>query len=100
MKLWYDKKAKLSMFKVDGKVLVLVPLQNHTLQARYCDPYLVSVKVNDVNYVISTTYRQKSWHLCYVNVLKPYREKAQAQGRFTSNFNGSSGKAGTTLVMV
>ena len=31
MKLWYDRKAKLRKFNVGDKVLVLLPLQNHTL---------------------------------------------------------------------
>ena len=30
-------------------------------------------------YIISTPDRQKSQHLCHVNMLKPYREKATAQ---------------------
>ena len=42
MKLWYNKKAKLCKFKVSDKVLVLLPLKNHALQARNCDPYLLS----------------------------------------------------------
>ena len=71
MKLWYNKKAKLCKFKVSDKVLVLLPLKNHALQARYCGPYLISEKVKNVNYTISTPNRQKSQHLCYVNMLKP-----------------------------
>ena len=35
MKLWYDKQATLCKFQVGDKVLVLLPLQNHTLQAWY-----------------------------------------------------------------
>ena len=57
MKLWYDKKAKLHKFKVGDKVLVLLPLQNYALQARDFGPYLVSEKVNDVDYIISTPDR-------------------------------------------
>ena len=79
MKLWYDKKAKLRKFQVGDKVLKLLPFQNHTLQARYCGPYLVSKKVNDVDYVISNPCRHKTHCLCHVNMLKPYREKATAQ---------------------
>ena len=79
MKLWYAKKVKLCKFKFGDKVLVLLPLQNHTLQARYCVPYLISEKINDVDYIISTLDRQKLWWLCHVNILlKPYREKAPA----------------------
>ena len=79
MKLWYEKKAKLRKFQVGDKVLVLLSLQNHTLQVRYYGPYLVSKKVNDVEYVISTHDRHKTHRLCHVNMLKPYREKATAQ---------------------
>lgn len=55
MKLWYDKKAKLHKFKVGDKVLVLLPLQNHALQTRYCGPYLGTEKVNNVSYIKSTS---------------------------------------------
>ena len=74
-KVWYDRKSKLHKFSVGDKVLVLLLLQNHTLQARYCGPYLVTKKVNDVDYVISTPDRQKTLRLCHVNTLKPYKEK-------------------------
>jgi len=56
LKLWYDKKIKLHNFKVGDKVLVLLPLQNHALQARYCGPYLDLEKVNDFDYVMSTEH--------------------------------------------
>lgn len=49
IKLWYNKKVKLHEIKVGEKVLVLLPLHNHTLRARYCGLYLVSVKVNNVD---------------------------------------------------
>ena len=75
MKVWYDRKSKLCKFSVGDKVLVLLSLQNHTLQARYCGPYLVTKKVNDVDYVISTPDRRKTLRLCHVNMLKPYKEK-------------------------
>ena len=36
------------------------------LQARFCGPYLVTKKLNNVNYVFSTPDRQKSQRLCHV----------------------------------
>lgn len=60
MKLWYDKNAKQRCFKVGDKVLVLLPLQNHPLQARYFGPYSVAKKVNEVDYVINTPDRWKA----------------------------------------
>ena len=77
MKLWYNRKAKLHKFYVSDKVLVLLPLQNHSLQAKYYGPYLVSKKVNDVDYIISTPDRRKTCRLCHINMLKPYKEKAR-----------------------
>jgi len=41
MKTWYDKKAKNRSFKVGEKVLALLPIRQHPLQARYCGPYVV-----------------------------------------------------------
>ena len=45
MKLWYDKKVKINNFKAGDIILVL---------ARYCGPYLVTEKINNVNYVRNT----------------------------------------------
>ena len=81
MKCWYDKKAKLCTFNVGDKVLVLLPLKNHTLQARYSGPYLILKKVNDVDYVINMPDRRKTRRLCHVNMLKPYWEKAPTQSQ-------------------
>jgi len=36
MKTWYDKKARDKSFRVGEKVLVLLPIPQHPLQARYC----------------------------------------------------------------
>jgi len=74
MKRWYDRNAKQRHFKVGDKVLVLLPLQNHPLQARYFGPYSVARKVNEVDYVINTPNRRKAQRLCHVNMMKPYVE--------------------------
>ena len=76
MKKWYDKNAKQHHFRVGDKVLVLLPLQNHPLQARYFGPYSVAKKVNEVDYVINTPDRRKAKRLCHVNMMKPYVERA------------------------
>ena len=76
MKRWYDKNAKQRHFRVGDKVLVLLPLQNHPLQARYFGPYSVAKKVNEVDYVINTPDRRKVQRLCHVNMMKPYVERA------------------------
>ena len=78
MKKWYDKNAKQRHFRVGDKVLVLLPLQNHPLQARYFGPYSVAKKVNEVDYVINTPDRRKAQRLCHVNMMKPYVERAES----------------------
>lgn len=70
MKTWYDQKAKLRHFKAGDKVLVLLPIQNHALQARYCGPYFVAKKVSNVDYIIHTPDRRKTQRLCHINMLK------------------------------
>ena len=75
MKTWYDRRAKNRSFKEGEKVLALLPVPNSPLQARFCGPYLITKKLNNVNYVISTPDRRKSQRLCHVNMLKKYFER-------------------------
>ncbi|XP_065894244.1 uncharacterized protein [Dysidea avara] len=72
MKQWYDKKARSRTFQPGDQVLVLLPIHGQPLQARYCGPYTVEQKVNDVDYLIQTPGRRKEKRLCHVNMLKPY----------------------------
>ena len=75
MKTWYDKKARDRCFRVGEKVLVLLPIPQHPLQARYCGPYVVTKKISDLDYVIDTPDRHKARRLCHVNMLKKYHGK-------------------------
>ena len=50
MKKWYDKDAKSREFSPGDKVLVLVPIPGHPLQARYHGPYVIESKVDEVDY--------------------------------------------------
>ena len=52
MKQWYDKRARPRTFKPGNKVLVLLPIHHHPLQARYCGPYVIEKKLNEVDYVV------------------------------------------------
>ena len=75
MKTWYDKKSKKRCFKVGDRVLALLPTLQQPLQARYCGPYLIIKKVNDVDYVINMPDRRKSQRLCHINMLKEYHDR-------------------------
>ena len=59
MKVWYDKKAWKQNFKPNDKVLVILPIPGNPLQARFCGPYMVERKVNDVDYIVDMPERCK-----------------------------------------
>lgn len=75
MKTWYDKKARARVFKPGDKVLVLFPLKENPLQARFHGPYEIHSKVNDLNYIVKTPDRRKPKQLCHINMLKPYFDR-------------------------
>ena len=78
MKTWYDKKSKKRCFKVGDRVLALLPVLQQPLQARYCGPYLITRKINDVDYVIEMPDRRKSQRLCHINMLKEYYDRTNS----------------------
>ena len=76
MKTWYDRKARARKFKPGDKVLVLFPIRQNPLQARFHGPYEIKSRVNDLNYVVRTPDRRKATQLCHINMLKPYHERS------------------------
>ena len=72
MKVWYDKKAQKRTFKPGDKVLVILPIPGHPLRARYCSPYVIEKKVNEVDYVVHMPERCKQRRLCHINMLKKH----------------------------
>ena len=75
MKVWYDKRSRERSFKPRDKVLALLPLPGHSLQARYHGPYVVERKVSSVDYVIVTPDCRKQRQFCHINMLKDYHEQ-------------------------
>ena len=59
MKVWYDRKAWQQIFKPGNRVLILLPIPDHTQQARYCGPYLIEKKLNEVDYMVQMPERRK-----------------------------------------
>ena len=53
MKQWYDKDAMLREFRSGVKVIVLLLIRCHPLQAIYCWPYVIESRLNDLNYILS-----------------------------------------------
>ena len=83
MKQWYDKKAKFRTFQSGDQVLVLLPIHGQPLEARYCGPYTIEQKVNDVDYIVENPGRRKERRMCHVNMLKSYhdREVVESSGK-------------------
>jgi len=59
MTMWYDRRSHKRSFNPGDKVLILLPIPGHPLQARYSGPYVIEEKVNDLNYVVQTPERRK-----------------------------------------
>lgn len=72
MKRWYDHNAKSRSFSPGDHVLVLLPVHGSSLQARFSRPYIVTRKVSDRDYLVSTPDWRRQSRLCHINMLKPY----------------------------
>ena len=59
MKQWYDKNAMIRQFKPGEKVIVLLLIPCHPLQANYFWPYVIESRLNDLNYIVNTPTRRK-----------------------------------------
>jgi hypothetical protein len=59
MKPWYDKDAIIREFKSGEKVIVLLLIHCHPLQAKYFWPYVIESRLNDLNYIANTPRRRK-----------------------------------------
>ena len=51
--------AMLRQFKPGEKVIVLLLIPCHPLQANYFWPYVIESRLNDINYIVNTPTRRK-----------------------------------------
>jgi len=73
MKVWYHRKPHKCSFNLGDKVLVLLPIPGHPLQAQtLCDR-------RESKYIVQTPERRKRKQLCHINMLKAYYEKCPPQ---------------------
>nr|XP_027219647.1 uncharacterized protein LOC113811983 [Penaeus vannamei] len=77
-KAYYDRKAKVRLFKAGDKCLILLPTSHNKLLAQWKGPYDVVDKVSNHNYLIQVGNQQKRFH---INMLKEY---------FTADTGGAS----------
>lgn len=81
-KTWYDKKARDRKYEVGDEVLILLPMVNKPLQAKYYGPYVIVEKLGPVDYIVNTPDRRKQRRVCHANLIKPY---VRRQERHTTN---------------
>jgi transposase InsO family protein len=75
MKHRFDKHARQRHFKPGDKVLVLLPVPQNPLQAKFFGPYTIEKKLSDLNYIVHTPGRRKQKQLCHINMLKEYFDR-------------------------
>ena len=98
MKEQYDKGIKERQLRTGDKVLIMLPVPGEPLRAKFCGPYEVEKKVNDLNYVVSTPDRRKKKRLCHINMLEQNferQDKAQVASvqRYCENANTDQSEA-------
>ena len=59
-KRWYDRRACHRTFQPGDKVVVLLSIPEHPLQAKLHGPYVVAQQLGPVDYVVSTPDRRKT----------------------------------------
>jgi hypothetical protein len=53
-------------FRSGEKVNVLLLILCHPLQAKYCWPYVIESRLNDLNYILNTHTKRKKRQICQV----------------------------------
>ena len=89
MKSNYDKNSKSRSFKTGDKVLVFLPISDHSLQARYLGPFEIENKIDDFNYVIKTPGRRKEKRVCHINMIKEYFDRENAKNKSNTEINNA-----------
>jgi hypothetical protein len=64
MKQWYDMDAMVRQFKPGEKVIVLLLIPCHPLQANYFSLYVIESRLNDLNYIVNKPTRRKKRQKC------------------------------------
>jgi hypothetical protein len=65
-KQWYDKDTMIRLFKPGEKVILLLLIHCHPVQATHCWPYVIESRLNDLNYIVNTPTKRKKRQICQV----------------------------------
>ncbi len=74
----YNRKSVARSFQPGVSVLVLLPVPNSPLHARFVGPYTIERKLSDTNYTVLTPDRRRKSRICHINMLKPYVDRNES----------------------
>ena len=79
----YDQRSKGRQFCKGEKVMTLLPTGKSPFGAKFKGPYMITEKVDDLNYKMNTPNRRRKTQLCHVNRIKKiFRTKKRTNLRY------------------
>ena len=74
-KVWYDKTARHCGLNPGERVLILLPISDTGLLAKWQGPYIVNKKINQTTYEIMMPDHKKGMHSFHINMLRKWHER-------------------------
>ena len=98
-RVWYDRSARLRVFKPGDMVLLLSTIPGKPLDIRYQlnGSYIFIEKVGLVNYIIATPERKRSKRMVHVNLLKEYFGRGETVRITTERVTATLWRRGVSL---
>ena len=72
---WYDQLARQWSFKPGQQVLLLLPMTENKLLARWQGPYRITCKLGPVTYELEMPGKHKTRQAFHINLLKEWHER-------------------------
>lgn len=91
----YDRKTMKRSLKVGDKALVLLPTDNSKLLLQWKGPFVVTKKVNRVDYQLDMQGKTKTFH---INLLKKYIERTISDVVSVAEYAGVLGLVNASVV--
>lgn len=80
MKQNFDKRSKERQLNVGDRVMVLSPKTKSPFDAKFRGPYVITEKIDNLNYKVKTSNRRNNTQVCHINRIKKYAERTDEVG--------------------
>lgn len=80
MKQNFDKRSKERQLNVGDRVMVLSPKTKFPFDAKFRGPYVITEKIDNLNYKVKTPNQRNKTQLCHINRIKKYAERTDEIG--------------------